>query len=110
MANGTPRPMLRERRPHGAAPPPAVSIRATPLPHRAAMNFLIAASRFNRLCPKGTPVELTLANGVKVRTKTKAPAFVWGEWALVEVEGREGCYQVEYVRPLDAPGPAANAP
>lgn len=64
------------------------------------MNFLVAASRFSRLCPKGTPVELTLASGQTVRTKTKGPAFVWGEWALVELEGRPGCYQVEHVRPL----------
>ena len=64
------------------------------------MDFLIAASRFTRLCPKGTPVEVTLANGATVRSRTKGPAFVWGNWALVEVEGR-GCYQVQHVRPLE---------
>jgi hypothetical protein len=74
------------------------------------MDFLAAASRFSRLCPPGTPVEITLVDGKKVRSKTKGAAFVWGSWALVEVEGR-GCYHVEHVRPLKGgPEHSASAP
>jgi hypothetical protein len=64
------------------------------------MNCLEAAQRFDRCCPKGAAVEVTLRAGERLVTKTAGPAFVWGGLALVELEGASGPYQVEHVRAL----------
>jgi hypothetical protein len=74
------------------------------------MNCLDAALRFNRCCPKGSAVEVVLRSGERLSTKTTGAAFVWGGLALVELEGRQGPYQVEHVRPIanDAPPSAEN--
>jgi hypothetical protein len=64
-----------------------VSSGATFPPQPAGMNFLVEAARFSRLCRKVTPVEIILLDGRKVFAKTAGPAFVWGNWALVEIEG-----------------------
>jgi len=70
----------------------------------ARMNFFERAQHFNRTCPKGTAVEITLRNGTTLHTKTKTAAYCWGDWALVEVEDAAGCYQVEFVRVLAEAG------
>lgn len=70
------------------------------------MNCLDAALRFNQLCPKGSDVEIVLKSGERLSTKTAGPAFVWSGLALVELQGRSGPFQVEFVRPSgDAAAP-----
>ena len=63
------------------------------------MNCLDAALRFNRLCPKGSSVEVVLKTGECLNAKTAGAAFVWSGLALVELQGRPGPFQVEFVRP-----------
>ena len=64
------------------------------------MNCLDAAQQFNKVCPKGTPVEIALRSGGTLRAKTTCAAYVWGNLALVEVDAHQGFYQVQYVRVL----------
>jgi hypothetical protein len=73
------------------------------------MNYLDAAIRFNQRCPKGSAVEIALRSGELLITKTAAPAFVWADLALVELEGAKGPYQVEHVRLLAERALPANA-
>ena len=54
---------------------------------------------WNRLHPIGSAVEIRLANGSTVAAKTKTAAFLWGGLALVEVEGRAGCYTLDALKP-----------
>lgn len=63
------------------------------------MNCLDAALRFNQLCPKGSTVEVALKSGRRLSAKTTGPAFVWGGFALVELQGCSSPFQVELVRP-----------
>lgn len=63
------------------------------------MNCLDAALRFNQLCPKGSSVVVALKSGERLSAKTVGPAFVWGDLALVELQGRPGLFQVELVQP-----------
>lgn len=63
------------------------------------MHCIRAALQFNQLCPKGSTVEVVLRSGER-STKTVGPAFVWGGLALVELQGRPGPFQVEFVRPI----------
>ena len=74
------------------------------------MNYLDLALRFNRTCPKGTLVEITLRNGEILRAKTTCSAYVWGNWALVEIDAPPGCFQVEYVRPVSKSGTLISLP
>jgi hypothetical protein len=64
------------------------------------MNCVDVASRFNQLCPKGTAVEVILKSGYRLTTRTAGPAYLWGGLALVELQGRPGPFQVEFVRPI----------
>jgi len=64
------------------------------------MNCLDAALRFNQRCPKGSTVEVVLRSGERLSARTVGPAFVWAGMALVELEGRPGPFQVEFVEPL----------
>ena len=63
------------------------------------MNCFDAARRFNQHCPTGSTVEVALKSGQRLSAKTKGPAFVWAGMALVELEGRTGPFQVEFVEP-----------
>lgn len=64
------------------------------------MNCLDAAIRFNQICPKGSAVEVVLRSGERLSAQTAGAAFVWSRLALVELQGRPGPFQVEYVRPI----------
>ncbi len=55
---------------------------------------------WNRLYPVGSVVEIRLANGNTVATKTKTAAYLWGGLVLVEVEGRAGCYTLDALQPV----------
>ncbi len=57
---------------------------------------------WNRLHPIGSAVEIRLANGTTVATKTKTAAYIWAGLALVEVEGHAGCFTLDALRPLPA--------
>lgn len=59
---------------------------------------------WNRLHPIGSAVEIRLANGDTIATKTKTAAYLWGGLALVEVEDRAGCFTLDALRPLAARG------
>lgn len=57
---------------------------------------------WNRLHPVGSAVEIRLANGDTIATKTKKAAYLWGGLALVEVEDRPGPFTLDALRILDA--------
>lgn len=75
----------------------AVSRTATPTGEATPMSYANALA-FNRTCPPGTPVVITLRDGRTLNGKTKKPASVWADVALVEVEGRPGLWTVEAVK------------
>lgn len=56
----------------------------------------------DRLHPVGSAVEIRLTSGDTFATKTKTAAFLWGGLALVEVEGRAGCYTLDALRPVES--------
>lgn len=58
-----------------------------------------AARAFNRNWPVGTTVEIAIRDGTVHSGNLLTPAFVWADFALVEVEGWPGCYTVDVVRP-----------
>lgn len=62
---------------------------------------------WNRLHPVGSAVEIRLANGDTIATKTKTAAFLWGGLALVEIEGRAGCHTLDALLSVDADLPNA---
>ncbi|MGI8561656.1 MAG: hypothetical protein ACR2J7_09545 [Luteimonas sp.] len=45
-----------------------------------------AARAFNRRCPPGSLVEVTLRSGDTRTGRTRGPAIVWAGYALIEVE------------------------
>ena len=57
---------------------------------------------WNRLHPIGSTVEIRLANGDTIATKTKTAAYLWGGLALVEVENRPGPFTLNALRPVTA--------
>jgi hypothetical protein len=69
-----------------------------------------AARAFNRRCPPGTLVEVTLRSGETRTGRTRGPAIVWAGYALVEVEGWPGYWTVQAVRPKHAVAVAAPRP
>lgn len=59
---------------------------------------------WNRLHPIGSAVEIRLANGDTIATKTKTAAYLWGGLALVEVEARPGPFTLNALKPTTADG------
>jgi hypothetical protein len=57
-----------------------------------------AARAFNRRCPAGSLVEVTLRGGDTRTGRTRGPAIVWAGYALIEVDGWPGYWTVEAVR------------
>lgn len=69
-----------------------------------------AARAFNRRCPPGALVEVTLRGGETRTGRTRGPAIVWAGYALVEVEGWPGYWTVEAVRAKPAGASPAERP
>jgi hypothetical protein len=57
------------------------------------------AMDWNRVHPTGTLVEVTLADGRAIKTRTLGPARTWGGMDHVEVAGIRGYVLLSWVAP-----------
>jgi len=61
-----------------------------------------SADRWNRAHPPGTPVQVTLANGLVVDDSTASHAQQWGSLALVTLRGRPGMWPTDTLMQREA--------
>jgi hypothetical protein len=61
------------------------------------------ARRWNERYPAGTAVQVRLADGRQLTTRTEGPAASWGGLDHVPVEGIRGYILLSWVRPAAPP-------
>ena len=60
-----------------------------------------SAEQWNGRHPVGTPVQVALADGTSIVSRTGTPARQWGALAILTLSGRSGYWTTEALEPLD---------